>query len=164
MRHLRPLMALIGIALAGCSGASTPSLTGAAGAAPAVPNDPVSRAFQVGTASSRAMKCGFHFDPAKLKAAFLAAEAAAGATPEDMARIEKNYDVSATVLTRTVAQEENYCTSFKLIKADLTRHLAGDFTPGPPHPKEEQEEGGLFDFALKPGASSTAPPSAPGYD
>jgi hypothetical protein len=127
------LTALLGGQTAGETGSTTP----------AIRNDPTARAFQVGTASARAVKCGFHFDPAKLRANFLAAEAAAGTPPETLPAVEKNYDVSFSVLQKTVANETNYCTELKTrhIKADLNRHLAGDFTPGPPPPKEQEEEG-----------------------
>jgi hypothetical protein len=41
-----------------------------------------------------------------------------------------------------VAGEKNYCTDEKTasIKADLSRHLAGDYTPSP-LPKKQEEEG-----------------------
>jgi hypothetical protein len=133
-------------ALAGCSGASsitTGSLIGGEQkAAPSAPvNDPPMRAFQVGTVSARAIKCGFNFDPAKLKASYLAYERAqAGAA--DMAKIEKIYDVSFNGVAKAVAGEADYCTEqkTKTIKADLARHLAGDYTPSP-LPEAPQEEG-----------------------
>ena len=75
--------------LAGCGSSSltTASLTGGgaqpaqAAAAPAAPppSDPTSRALQVGATSARAVRCGFYFDPARLKASFLASEMATGA-------------------------------------------------------------------------------------
>lgn len=133
------------MALSACSGGpslpslSTGSLTpqqGATAAAaapeqPAVKNDPTQRAFQVGSTSARAVKCGFYFDPVKLKQQFLAAEATLGAAGEAITKIEKIYDVSFNGITRAISPRDDYCTDAKSkeIKADLTRHLAGDYTP-----------------------------------
>ncbi len=152
MKAARLMLALVAAAaLAGCgasSGLTTGSLLGEQKpAAPAAPvNDPSMRAFQVGTVSARAVKCGFNFDPAKLKASYLAYESQQpGAT--DRAKIEKIYDVSFNGVAKAVVGETDYCTDAKtkVIKADLTRHLAGDYTPSS-HPKAEPEEGGLFSW------------------
>jgi hypothetical protein len=99
------------------------------------------RAFQVGTVSARAIKCGFNFDPAKLKTNYLAYERTLSATA-DLAKIEKIYDVSFNGVAKAVAGESDYCSNekTKTIKADLARHLAGDYTPSPP-PKQQEEEG-----------------------
>ena len=43
----------------------------------AAPEDPLARPMQVGWTSARASHCGFVFNPAQLRADFLAAEAAA---------------------------------------------------------------------------------------
>jgi hypothetical protein len=140
------MLALTAAALSGCSGASgltTGSLFGsdekAVQAAPI--NDPPLRAFQVGTVSARAIKCGFNFDPAKLKTNYLAYERALSPTAE-LAKIERIYDVSFNGVAKAVIGESEYCTTekTKIIKADLARHLAGDYTPSPP-PKQEEEEG-----------------------
>lgn len=148
------LVAACAAALAGCSGASLLSggaVTSAGSVAPAaaqpIASTPVARAYQVGITSARATKCGFFFDRAKLRASFLAAEQQGGATPEDLAKIEKNYDVSDTTMSKVIAKEENYCSAekTKYIKADLARHLAGDYSPGAPHPKKAEDEG-LFTF------------------
>jgi hypothetical protein len=140
------MLALVATALAGCSGATgltTGSLFGseekAVKAAPV--NDPPMRAFQVGTVSARAIKCGFNFDPAKLKTNYLAYERTLSPTV-DLGKIEKIYDVSFNGVAKAVAGETDYCTNekTKTIKADLARHLAGDYTPSPP-PKKPEEEG-----------------------
>lgn len=150
MKAISWLAIVLAAALGGCSGASLLSggaepVTGSVAAAPPqpAPVTPTARAYQVGITSARATKCGFFFDRTKLRATFLAAEQQAGATPEDLAKIEKNYDVSDATMTKVIAQEENYCSAekTKYIKADLTRHLAGDYNPGPPHPKKAEEEG-----------------------
>lgn len=140
---------LAAMVLGGCSGGSsltTASLFGGdekPAAAPTIVNDPPMRAFQVGTVSARAIKCGFNFDPAKLKASYLMYESQqpGGA---DMAKLEKIYDVSFNGVAKAVATQNSYCTPAKTkrIKADLTRHLAGDYTPSAPEPKQEEE--GIF--------------------
>jgi hypothetical protein len=138
----------------GCSGMpslSTGSIFGgskpeaAALATPAaVTGDPTSRAFQVGTVAARAKKCGYNFDTEKLKASFLASEIGGGATDADMPRITQIYDVAYNGVTKAIAADPQYCSETKTntIKADLARHLAGDFTPSVV--KKPVEDGGLF--------------------
>ena len=144
----RLILALVAATLAGCSGTpslSTGSLFGSdEPAKPAGPvNDPPMRAFQVGTVSARAIKCGFNFDPAKLKSSYLTYEGqlAAGG---DLSKLERIYDVSFNGVAKAVAGERNYCSpqKTKQIKADLARHLAGDYTPTPR--KQEPQEEGIF--------------------
>lgn len=145
MKAAGSMLALVALALAGCSGSgsellSTGSLLGES--KPAAPtNDSASRAFQVGTVSARAIKCGFNFDPAKLKLNYLAYERQQPAA--DMAKVERTYDVSFNAVAKAVAAEGEYCTDAKTreIKKDLGRHLAGDYTPSPPQP---QQDDGLF--------------------
>src|SRR5690349_11610192 len=89
------LLALAAAGLAGCSAGSsltTGSLLG--DDKPTTPvADPAGRAFQVGTASARAVKCGFNFDPAKLKTNYIAYEKQQ-APGQDTAKVERIYDVS----------------------------------------------------------------------
>lgn len=138
------MLALAAVALTGCSGA--PSLTTGAllgEEKPAAPvNDAPSRAFQVGTVSARAVKCGFNFDPAKLKQSYLAYERQQPGA-QDAAKIERIYDVSFNGVAKAVAAEGEYCTEAKTktIKSDLTRHLAGDYTPNTPPPDKQVEDG-----------------------
>lgn len=143
--------------LAGCSGSSaltTGSLFGSgdkakvAAATPPPPrNDPVARAFQVGAVSARAEKCGFNFDPQRLKANFLAGEMALGSSPDEMARVEKLYTTTRNTVAKAIAGESEYCSPERLsyIRGDLKRHLAGDFTPGQPK-SFAKDEGGLLSF------------------
>ncbi len=142
------------LALAGCSAGSslsTGSLFGGSKesvsqTAPVVAtSDPSSRAFQVGTVSARAVKCGYNFDPQKLRAAFLAAEIGGGASPADTQRIEQIYDVSFNGVAKATAADPAYCSETRTqgIKADLARHLAGDYTP-PPRNQVAADSGGLF--------------------
>jgi hypothetical protein len=148
MKAARSMVVLAAVTLAGCSAASelsTGSLFGSSDkpppAATGPANDPPLRAFQVGTVSARAIKCGFNFDPAKLKTNYLAYERTMSPTA-DIANIEKIYDVSFNGVAKAVAGESNYCTTQKTkkIKADLGRHLAGDYTPSAA-PKKQEEEG-----------------------
>ena len=149
MKAASSMLALIAAAaLAGCSGGSgltTGTLLGGGEdkPAPGPANDAPSRAFQVGTVSARAVKCGFHFDPAKLKTNYLAYERTQP-DGQDIAKIEKIYDVSFNGVAKAVAAEGEYCTDAKtkVIKADLSRHLVGDYTPSAPVKKPEDE--GLF--------------------
>lgn len=147
MKAANPAFALlIATAIGGCSGGSgltTSSLLGGDDKPAAPVNDAPSRAFQVGTVSARAVKCGFHFDPAKLKATYLNYER--NMPGQDMAKIERIYDISYNGVAKAVAGEGEYCTDSKTrrIKADLSRHLVGDYTPRPEVKKEEE---GLFSF------------------
>lgn len=129
-------------------GSSTPAAanasgTGAAAAETAVKNDPTQRAFQVGATSARAVKCGFHFDPVRLKQQFLAAEATQGTA--DMVKVEKIYDVSFNGISRGIAEKQDYCADAKTkeIKEDLNRHLVGDYSPRQVK-QVAKEDGGFF--------------------
>lgn len=137
-------LALAGLALlAGCSGGSAGLMTSSTGlAAPDAPGalnneDPMARPVAVAWTSARAKRCGFYFDPAKLKTNYLAYEAARGATGEQYGKIEKAYDTSYRTTTDKVSSDPDYCSDRKglEIKADLERHLAGDYTPNLPKPK-----------------------------
>jgi hypothetical protein len=148
-----PLIVLA-LAAAGCSGGqgvSTASILGSASAggpaeqaAPAT-SDPTSRAFLVGSVSARAVKCGYNFDPAKLKTSYLASEASLGASSEQIAKLEQVYAVAYGGVSKGAADEPNYCNDArtKEIKADLTRLLAGDYNP-PQKKAAKQDDGGFF--------------------
>lgn len=126
----------LGGLLGGC-GASLPSLsTGslfggdAPKAAAVAQNDITSRAIQAGGTVARAQKCGFNIDGAKLREQFIAAETAA--SPADAAKASQLYDTAYRGVSRALsAKGEEYCSNAKttVIKAALTRQLAGDFTP-----------------------------------
>ncbi len=144
---------LVALLVAGCSGTSsltTSSLFGGDDTPPkpAGPvNTPTTRAFQVGTVSARAIKCGFNFDPSKLRATYLQYETKQGASPTDLPTIEKIYDVSFNGVAKAVSGQSDYCTpqKVKTVKADLSRHLAGDYTPTP-RPDAPTEEGLFSDL------------------
>lgn len=145
------------LSLAGCgsnssgSGLTTASLldgASARGDGPSISNeDPMARSIQVAWTAARAQKCGFHFDPARLRSAFLAAEQfRPDANP---AQAEKAYDQTFQTISGQVAGRPDYCDDKRTaaIKADLNRHLAGDFAPNLPQPKPARPAG-LFE-ALK---------------
>ncbi|MCC7252164.1 hypothetical protein [Hyphomicrobium sp.] len=167
--HCRSIAALLlAAALAGCSssgnGVSTASILGeaptppAAGAAaapiaqtvavvpPAPTSSPTDRAFQVGTVSARAAKCGYNFDTAKLKASYLAHEVGLGASNEQLAQIEKIYQVSYNGVMKAAADETNYCSERKTagIKQDLGRLLAGDYEPPKKAVVAKKDDEGFF--------------------
>ena len=52
-------------------------------------------------------------------------------------KIEKAYDTSYRVTSEKISLDTDYCTERKglEIKADLERHLVGDYTPNLPKPK-----------------------------
>lgn len=151
---------LLTASLGGCG--SMPSLTtgslfggGDKKAADAGPPKPVApadtamnRAFQVGLVSARAVKCGFNFDPARVKGNWLASEAKAGTPVDEIGKAEKVYNVGFNGVAKAVAGNADYCTAKKTkeIKEDLGLLLSGNFKPQPFRPKEEEDEG-LISFA-----------------
>ncbi len=161
VRRPHVIFAASALVLAGCSssgGLTTASLMGggnaseasASAAAPAgpPPSDPTSRTLQVAATSARATRCGFYFDPERLKSSFLAAEMAQGAGPEELQKIEREYKYVRSSVAEKIAEDSRYCDDArtKEIKRDLNRHLAGDFTPAPK--KQEAQQGllaGLLD-------------------
>ena len=100
--------------------------------------------MQVGSTAARAQKCGFNFDPVKLRMQFIAAETAT--SPAEAPKVTQIYDTAFRGITRAVASKnEDYCSGPKVtaIKSALNRHMTGDFTPDPP--ASVADEGGLFD-------------------
>ena len=126
--------------LAGCSGAGSDSsalTTGSifsspakAAVAPALPAAPEVRPTAVAMTSARAARCGFYFDPAKLRQSFLTAQSASGVKPEDLAKVQQTYDGTYARFSKALATDEGFCSEAQVadIKLDLNRHLAGDFT------------------------------------
>ncbi len=165
---------LIAAAVSGCSGGSGVSTSSILGTAPtppageggavtpppriAVPSTPTEARVQVGTVSARAARCGYNFDAPKLKAAYIAHEIGVGTPTDQMANVEKIYNVAYVGVTKASTEDPNYCSDRKTqeIKSDLTRLLAGDFEP----PKKavmakKQDDGGIS------AASSTTTTSTP---
>jgi len=143
---------MLGLGLAGCSssgGLTTGSLLGGdeqkqAAAPQQAANDPTARALQVGAVSARASKCGYNFDAASLKSKYLAYEAAQGAQVADLGRLEIVYDTGFNGVSKAAAEDPNYCNANRTaeIKADLTRHLTGDYSARQQVAKVES--GGFF--------------------
>lgn len=133
-----------GVAALGGCGATLPGMSTSAIKAPQAQDDPAARALQVGSTSARALKCGYNFDPVKLRTQFLASEAAANPAGADNSA--KIYDTAFNGTTKAIAgQGESYCSQTKVasIKEALTRHLAGDYAPPPPEPQDEGLLGSL---------------------
>lgn len=156
------LIALTSVSIGGC-GASLPTLptTGSllGGSSTAKenrdPNDPVARAMGVAATSARALKCGYNFDPGKLKSQYLAYETAAAPTLGD--KLSRVYDTSFAGVTKAIAdkeKDEDYCAPDRTarIKTALTRNLAGDYSPPPSEAPEDS--GGIFS-GLGSGSTST---------
>jgi len=99
--------------------------------------NPMARPFAVAWTSARAKRCGFYFDPAKLRASYLAFEGQQGNAGDQMAKIQATYDQTFNSISARIGADADYCTDRKSadIKADLQRHLAGDFRPNLPKPK-----------------------------
>ena len=99
-------------------------------------DSPMARPIAVAWTSARAQRCGFYFDPGKLRASYLAYEARQS-NGEQLAKSEQSYDTTFKVIRERVSADPEYCTDKKgaEIKADLQRHLKGDFTPNFPKPK-----------------------------
>jgi hypothetical protein len=138
---LASALLLAGTAMhAGC-GNTASGLTTGSGPADAPANvkseDPMSRPVAVAWTSARAKRCGFYFDPAKLKINYLAYERGQGASGDQLAKIEKSYDTTYKVISDKVAGDADYCSDRKTaeIKADLQRHIAGDYAPNLPKAK-----------------------------
>ena len=156
---------MLAVGLAGCSGGggvSTASILGSE-AAPTPPAgqatvtaDPGERAFQAGAVTARAVRCGYNFDPAMVRSNYLAHEAALGAMPEQVMKLQKTYDVAHNGVAKAAGEDSNYCTDRRTreIKADLGRLLEGNFEA----PKKQvAKEEGLFSGWLDGGGGDTGP-------
>jgi hypothetical protein len=132
----------------GAGSGETPNLTNIK------PDDPKAKAVQVAWTAARAQKCGYNFDAAKLKASYLASEARAGAAQPQVAEFDKTYDTTFATVSTNIKADDTYCNERKTatIKADLQRHLAGNYTPNLPQEKKVAS-GGFLD-----GLISDAPP------
>jgi hypothetical protein len=106
--------------------------------APALTNnaDPMARPVQVAWTAARAQRCGFFFDPAKLKANYLAYEGKQAGAGNEMAKVQQVYDSTFQAISVKISADAGYCTDKKSaeIKVDLNRHLAGDYSPNLPKP------------------------------
>jgi hypothetical protein len=131
--------------LAGCGSSASGLITGSTSAdTPGNINsdDPLARPIGVAWTSARAHRCGFYFDPNKLRASYLAFEAK-DSNAEQLAKVEKTYDSTFKVIRERIGEDPDYCSDKKgtEIKANLQRHLAGDFTPDFPKAKKVESCG-----------------------
>ena len=158
-KGLLSLAAVSALLLAGCSGSgggaglTTAAIldgagTAAPGDAPSIAaDDPMARPVQVGWTAARAQKCGFNFDAAKLRGMFLASEAQRGIAGDGLGKIEKSYDQTVATVRSNIAGDGDYCSDKRsaAIKADLQRHLAGDYSSKLQEPKKKVATGGFFE-------------------
>ncbi len=124
------------VTAASCGCTNTPSILSTGSLSPAASqssaNDPQSsRLRQVAATSARAKRCGFNFDPARLKTSYLDYELRQGATTEELSSIAQRYDTTLMSKSKEVVAMLNYCSDrvTALIRTALERHVAGDFTP-----------------------------------
>ena len=98
----------------------------------------MARPVQVAWTSARAEKCGFNFDAARLKANYMAFEQSQGADANRLGNITKSYDLTTAKIKGSIAGRDDFCSDKKsaLIKADLQRHLAGNYEPNFPEDKK----------------------------
>ena len=132
---LRAFAVAAALGVTGCGnggGVTTGSLFGSSQPKP-VTDERTERALEVAATSARAGRCGYNFNAAKLRQAYLSYETAQGGTPEQLAKAEKVFDYTRTSLAEKIAKEEDFCSDGKTkdIKASLTRNLAGDFSATP---------------------------------
>ena len=143
-------VAVAAAGLSGC-GASLPklpttgSLLGGSSAAKENlnPNDPTARAMGVAATSARAIKCGYNFDPGKLKNQYLTYENTVN--PGSADKLSHVYDTAFAGVNKAIAsQEDEYCTPDRTarIKTALNRNLAGDYAPPPSEAPPDQ--GGIL--------------------
>lgn len=99
--------------------------------------DPLARPMHVAWTSARARRCGFYFEPEKLRATYLAYEAKQGAAGDQLAKFERSYDTTFRTTSERAAADPNFCSDRKSaeIKPELQRHMAGDYAPNFPKPK-----------------------------
>jgi hypothetical protein len=124
------LLATIGPVSFGCTNSNIMSGSGATAAPPAavVETDPLTRAVRVASTGARAQSCGFSFDPAKVKAAYLSYESKQGTAAPQLRQIETRFDAT---LNKPSALGPSACSVEESaeIKRDLERFRAGFFNP-----------------------------------
>jgi hypothetical protein len=122
----------------------------------APPSTPTDRAFQVGSVSARATKCGYNFDASKLKAAYMANEMGRGT---DTSQLDKVYQVAYNGVMKAAVEDPNYCSERKTqtIKTDLNRLLAGDFEPPKKAVVAAKQDDGFFSGWFDGSSNETGP-------
>ena len=150
IRYLLAVGTVLG--LAACSG--TPTLTtsslfstsnqSSGATTTPKPATPVDRALHLGATTARARKCGYHFDPARLRQAFIDAETTRGTPAELVTKASQSYDFTDKKISAKIATDQTYCSATRTaqIKKALQRALAGDFEP--PRNKKPKDNSGLL--------------------
>jgi len=124
---------LAATALAACSSGTSLLSTGstqpaiAAAPQPATPRD---RATYAAATVAEAAKCGYNFDPVRLRANYVAWETQQGTPPQELAQLEQVYDTTRNRLSAGITKTEDFCTDDQTekIKRNLSKQLAGDFS------------------------------------
>jgi fumarylacetoacetate (FAA) hydrolase family protein len=139
LRTIGCAAAALAMLLAGCAPQAT-STTGSAGAvagtagmvAPVAAPTAESRFKHLAWNASWAETCGFNIDYLKLRASYLAYEAANGAAPADMDKLGASLDKARSILLRVVATKPDLCDSARIerIRGSMARYVAHDFSPG----------------------------------
>lgn len=112
--------------------ASTGNLAAPAGAPTPTADTTSGRLSHIAWNTAWAQACGFYFDDAKLKAAYLAFEARSGLPADQMDKVSGYYDRGQAGFRKLAAGHPDQCTPNRLalIQATIARYLAGDFSPG----------------------------------
>ena len=110
----------------GTSALTTGSILSSASKAPVNPDNAATRHTKVAMVSAAAAKCGFYFDPAKLRQSAVQAQVTGGA-PEG--KVLQDYDAAFVRTAKALSEDAEFCSEGRnaSIKSDLNRHLAGDF-------------------------------------
>jgi hypothetical protein len=85
----------------------------------------------VGWAAASATYCGFNVPRDALRTNYLAYERKQGAQPDTLQQLGLRYDQTYTTFFAQVQKQPNYCNAKRIerIRADINRHLGGDYTP-----------------------------------
>jgi hypothetical protein len=145
----------------GCANDTSSSLlTGSIGKQTAAPSsgaangEPLARSARVASTAARAQICGLAFDPAKLRASYLAYESKQGLDGAQLSMIEKSYDTTLSTIATQRAAIADRCSAKQVtrardrnaefsekykdeIKAELQRYVAGSFTPDEKKPNAD---------------------------
>jgi hypothetical protein len=127
----RAAMCALTLALGACSssdaGLSTSSLFSPA--APKPQDVVAARAKLAAQTSASAVKCGYNFDPARLRSSYISFETAKGTPPPEVARAEQVYDSTRQAYAANLTKIADFCSEAETdkIKKTLNQQLAGNF-------------------------------------
>ena len=132
----------LAFALAGCAGSGSELTTAGVLGEREEARQPrhehaTGRAIQVGSVAARAVKCGFNFDPAKLKSAFLASEAQAGLGVDELAKTEKVYGVAYSGVAKGVQGMTPHRSQIRRDQVRPHPPPRRRFLPAPPREKAD---------------------------